>query len=100
VGLVHPSRDEGFGLTPIEAMAAGVPALASAVGAVPEVVGDAAVLLDPDDPDAWAAAIAALVGDPAQRAALVAAGDAHQAAFTWRRAAEATRAAHREVLER
>jgi alpha-1,3-rhamnosyl/mannosyltransferase len=98
--LVHPSRAEGFGLTPIEAMAAGVPALASDVGAVREVAGDAAVLLDPGDPDAWAAAIREVLGDDDRRAALVARGTAHQARFTWAATAEATRAVHDEVLGR
>jgi glycosyltransferase involved in cell wall biosynthesis len=96
--LVHPSRDEGFGLTPVEAMAAGVPALASAAGAVPEVTAGAAVLLDPEDADAWAEAITAVAADPDHHAALVAAGAERQAMFTWARAAEATRAVHREVL--
>ena len=100
LGLVQPSRDEGFGITPIEAMAAGVPALASAVGSVPEVAGEAAVLLDPDDVEGWAAAIAALATDEAHRADLVARGARHQARFTWRAAAEATLAVHDEVLAR
>jgi glycosyltransferase involved in cell wall biosynthesis len=100
LALVHPSRDEGFGITPIEAMAAGVPALVSAVGSVPEVAGAAAVLLDPDDADAWAAAITALATDEDHRAAVVARGDRHQARFTWRAAAEATLAVHDEVLGR
>jgi glycosyltransferase involved in cell wall biosynthesis len=98
LALVHPSRDEGFGITPIEAMAAGVPALASAVGSVPEVAGDAAVLVAPDDVDGWAAAITEVAGDPARRAALVDAGRRHQVQFTWRRTAEATMAVHDEVL--
>jgi glycosyltransferase involved in cell wall biosynthesis len=98
--LVHPSRAEGFGMTPLEAMAAGVPALVSDVGSVREVTGDAAVLLDPDDADAWAAALQALLTDPERRAALVAAGTAHQASFTWRRCADETAAVHDEVLTR
>jgi alpha-1,3-rhamnosyl/mannosyltransferase len=98
LALVHPSRDEGFGLTPIEAMAAGVPALASDVGSLPEVAGGAAVLLDPDDADGWAAAITAVAGDEDHRAALVAAGDRHQSRFTWTRTAQDTLAVHEEVL--
>jgi glycosyltransferase involved in cell wall biosynthesis len=100
LALVHPSRDEGFGITPLEAMAAGVPAVASAVGSVPEVAGGAAVLLDPDEVDSWAGAIAALASDGAHRAALVAGGAQHQARFTWRAAADATLAVHDEVLAR
>jgi glycosyltransferase involved in cell wall biosynthesis len=100
LALVHPSRDEGFGITPIEAMAAGVPAVASAVGSVPEVAGDAAVLVGPDDVDGWAAALTALATDDDHRRSLVARGDRHQARFTWRAAAEATLAVHDEVLTR
>jgi len=98
MALVHPSRDEGFGITPLEAMAAGVPALASAVGSVPEVAGPAAVLLDPEDAEAWAAAITDVAADPDRRAALVTAGRAHQARFTWLRTAADTLAVHDEVL--
>jgi alpha-1,3-rhamnosyl/mannosyltransferase len=100
LALVHPSRAEGFGLTPLEAMAAGAPALVSDVGAVREVTGEAAVLLDPGDPDGWASALRQVLVDPEHRAALVAAGTAHQARFTWRATAEATRAVYDEVLGR
>jgi alpha-1,3-rhamnosyl/mannosyltransferase len=98
LALVHPSRDEGFGMTPIEAMAAGVPAVASSVGSLPEVAGAAAVLVDPEDVDGWAAAITRLATDPGHRAEVVKAGDRHQARFTWRRAAADTLAVHDEVL--
>ncbi len=98
LALVHPSYDEGFGMTPVEAMAAGVPALVSDRGALPEAVGDAGVLLDADDPDAWAEAITAVAADPAHRADLVARGDARQRHFTWDRVAAETRAVHDEVL--
>jgi glycosyltransferase involved in cell wall biosynthesis len=100
LALVQPSRDEGFGITPIEAMAAGVPAVASAVGSVPEVAGLAAVLLDPDDVAGWAAALDQLATDEEHRADLIARGTRHQARFTWRAAAEATLAVHDEVLGR
>jgi glycosyltransferase involved in cell wall biosynthesis len=79
-------------------MAAGVPAVASSAGSVPEVAGAAAVLVDPDDVDGWAAAITRLATDPDHRRAVVAAGDRHQARFTWRRAAADTLAVHDEVL--
>ena len=85
--LVHPSSDEGFGFTPLEAMAVGTPVIASDAGSLPETTGGAAVLVDPDDVDGWAAAIERVVGDPGERAALVAAGRRHQAAFTWDRTA-------------
>lgn len=98
--LVHPSRDEGFGLTPVEAMAAGTPAVVARAGALAETVGDAALLVDPDDPDAWAGAIATVLADADLRARLVAAGRARAAGLTWRRTAAATRRVHELVLGR
>jgi alpha-1,3-rhamnosyl/mannosyltransferase len=98
LALVHPSRDEGFGFTPIEAMAAGVPVIMSASGALPEVAGDAGVLVDPADADAWAAAIDRVAREPEWRAALTARGDAHQERFRWSRVAADTAAVHAEVL--
>jgi alpha-1,3-rhamnosyl/mannosyltransferase len=100
LALVHPSRDEGFGITPIEAMAAGVPALASDAGSIPEVAGSAAVLVGPDDVDGWAAAITSSATDPDRRAALVAAGQERQDRFRWASSAAATMAVHDEVLGR
>ena len=99
LALVHPSRGEGFGFTPLEAMAVGTPALVSNAGALPEAVGDAAVLLDPDDVDAWAAAIERIVTDPDHRAGLVERGVTRQAGFRWHRAAAETMEVHRRVLE-
>ncbi len=95
--VVHPSRDEGFGLVPLEAMAAGAPVLAGEAPAVIEVTGGAVRTL-PDDPDAWAGAIADLAADPDGRAALVAAGRARAAGFTWDRAAAATLAVYAEAV--
>lgn len=97
--LVHPSRDEGFGLTPLEAMAVGTPVISSRAGSLPEIVGDAAVSVDPDDIEAWAAAIDAVVGDQALRDALVAKGAAHQATFTWQRAADELLGVYRETID-
>jgi glycosyltransferase involved in cell wall biosynthesis len=98
LALVHPSVDEGFGLTPLEAMAQGVPALVSSAGSLPEVCGDAAMFIDPADPDAWAAAIDRLLTDPDLRAGLIARGNNHHRSFTWRRTAEQTLAVHRRAL--
>jgi alpha-1,3-rhamnosyl/mannosyltransferase len=96
--LVHPSLDEGFGLPAVEAMATGTPVLAARSGALPEVVGDAGVLLDPTDVDAWAGALATVLTDPEHRAALVAAGAARAATRTWAHVAAATSAVHEAVL--
>lgn len=98
LALVHPSYDEGFGMTPIEAMAAGVPALASDRGALPEIVDDGGVLLDPDDVDGWAAAIADIAADPDRRASLIARGDARQKHFVWSRVATETSEVYDDLL--
>ena len=81
--LAFPSVYEGFGFPPLEAMAAGVPVVASAAGAVPEVVGDGAVLVPPRDVDALASALVRVLGDTEARAALVDKGRCRAAQFTW-----------------
>jgi glycosyltransferase involved in cell wall biosynthesis len=85
--LVLASRYEGFGLTAGEAMAAGTPVVATAVGAIPEVVGDAAVLVAADDVDAMAEGVVRLLGDDAHRAMLQDRGRSQAATFTWARTA-------------
>ena len=95
LALVHPAVDEGFGLPPLEAMAAGTPVIAARAGSIPEVVGDAAVLVEPLDSPAWTEAINLVVGDEERRAAMSAAGRSQAASFTWERVAEQTVAVHR-----
>lgn len=97
--LVHPSLDEGFGLTPLEAMAAGTPAIVSRAGSLPWVVGDAAVVVDaPTDPEAWAAAMWRVATDPDEQAALAAAGRERARSFSWDAHAASVVALWRRVL--
>jgi glycosyltransferase involved in cell wall biosynthesis len=86
--LAYPSVYEGFGFPPLQAMAAGVPVVATRAGALPEVIDDAAVLVAPGDVGALAGALAGLLDTDDRRAALVAAGKARAAHFTWDRCAD------------
>jgi glycosyltransferase involved in cell wall biosynthesis len=81
--LVQPSFEEGFGIPVLEAMTAGVPVVAAARGALPEVLGDAGILVDPEDPDAIAKAIARFLDDRMCSETASAAGVARSARFSW-----------------
>ena len=96
-GLVYPSLYEGFGLPLLEAMACGTPVVASRASSIPEVTGDAAVLLDPNDDAGWAGAIESLF-DPEVEGRLRDAGIRRAATFTWDRAASATVEVYRKAL--
>jgi alpha-1,3-rhamnosyl/mannosyltransferase len=85
--LVFPSLAEGFGLPAVEAMACGAPVLASARGSLPEVVGEAGLFFDPEDPADIAACLNRFLGDAGLRTRLAAAVGPQVAGFTWDRAA-------------
>ena len=97
--FVYPSLFEGFGLPPVEAMACGTPVVTSNVSSLPEVVGDAALLIDPGDEEALAAALLRIVNDQPLRAKLREQGIVQARKFTWRAAAEKTLQLYRESFE-
>ncbi len=96
--LAHPALDEGFGLPVAEALASGTPVAASRAGSLPEIAGDAALLLDPLDLGAWAHAMARLLDDAALAARLRAAGPRQTAPLSLAAMAEGTLRAYGAAL--
>lgn len=96
--FVYPSLYEGFGLPPLEAMACGVPVIASRRASLPEVVGDAGLLVDPLDDAVIAGHMRSLIEDDAMHARLSSAGLARAKGFTWRKFALETVAVYKKVL--
>ena len=90
VGLVFPTLHEGFGFPVIEAMHCGIPVIASNTSSLPELVGDAGLLVDPLDVNAITDAMQVLVGDRRLREELIMKGKQRAEQFTWQRAAEQT----------
>jgi glycosyltransferase involved in cell wall biosynthesis len=95
-----PSRYEGFGLTPLEAMACGVPVICSNATSLPEVVGDAARLLPPDDPEEWGAVIVETLSSPQTLLRMRESGLARAGHFSWVETARQTAQLYRAVLGR
>jgi glycosyltransferase involved in cell wall biosynthesis len=98
--LVTPSFYEGFGLPALEAMACGTPVVVSDRGSLPEVVGPAGMLVDPEAPESIAAGLAAVLDDPEGQRQLERAGLAQAATFSWERTARETLAVYRKVAGR
>ncbi len=96
--FVFPSWAEGFGLPVLEAMACGAPVVCSHASSLPEVAGDAALLVNPDDVDALAAGIRRVLSDEGLRREMRAKGLAQAARFTWEGTARATLAAYRRLV--
>lgn len=96
--LVHPSVAEGFGFTPLEAMAAGTPALVTEGAVLSDVVGGAAVPLPAADPDRWAEAIDRIADDEDSREELVTRGREWSSRFTWAETARRTAAVYDDVV--
>jgi glycosyltransferase involved in cell wall biosynthesis len=96
--FAFPSLYEGFGLPPLEAMACGTPVLTSRISSLPEVVGDAALLVDPYSVDDIAAGLARLLDDDVLRADLVARGRVRVGHFSWERSVKAIHATYLKVV--
>jgi glycosyltransferase involved in cell wall biosynthesis len=98
--LVLPSFDEGFGLPALEAMTIGLPVIASRRGSLPEVVGDAALLVEPDDHAGLAAAITTVLSDAALRTRMVEAGLRRASEYSWGAGTDRLYAAYRDAIDR
>jgi alpha-1,3-rhamnosyl/mannosyltransferase len=98
--LVYPSLYEGFGLPPLEAMACGVPAIASDVSSLPEVVGEGGLLIDPHDVGGLTAAMETMLQDTGLRDRLSARARARSLQFTWERCASETLQVYRDAIAR
>jgi glycosyltransferase involved in cell wall biosynthesis len=96
--LAYPSRYEGFGLPPLQAMAAGIPVVVTAAGAIPEVVGDGAIVVDPGDVDGLAASIARALAGGDVIDELIERGRRRSATFTWGACAEGLADLYRDAV--
>ncbi len=97
--FVFPSRYEGFGLPVIEAMASGTPTIAVESSSIPEIVGEGAYLVAPDDARAMGGAIIALLGQEPLRDSLINAGLAQVTRFSWRKTAKETLAVYEQLMD-
>lgn len=95
--MVYPSLYEGFGLPPLEAMACGTPVIASNTSSLPEVVGDAGIMVDPEDVEGLADAIASVLSDQGLRDEMSRKGLARAKQFSWEQAARETLKVYEDV---
>jgi glycosyltransferase involved in cell wall biosynthesis len=95
--FAFPSLDEGFGMPVLDAMARGVPVVSSRRSAIPEVAGDAALLVDPEDVEELGTALSRLAGDEGLRQDLARKGRERAAEFTWEAAVERTWNVYQEL---
>jgi glycosyltransferase involved in cell wall biosynthesis len=96
--FVYPSLYEGFGLPPLEAMACGCPVVSSNTSCMPEIIGDAGELVDPESADLMAAGLERVLFDSEYRADLIVRGHRRLGEFSWRRCAKETMAVYRGVI--
>jgi glycosyltransferase involved in cell wall biosynthesis len=95
--LAYPSLYEGFGFPPLQAMQAGVPVVATRAGSLPEVLGDAALLVDAGDPDGLVEALDRCLDDEAERRRLIVAGRAWSGGYSWERCGAGLEALYRDA---
>ncbi len=96
--FLFPSRNEGFGLPPLEAMACGTPVVCSNAASLPEVVGDAALMYEPDDVEGMTNGIRKILDDPALHQSLMVKGRLRAKEFSWQAAAEKTMGVYKTLL--
>jgi len=97
VAFVYPSLYEGFGIPPLEAMSCGTPVVASNRSSLPEVVGDAGLLFDPDNPDELTDILTTLATDSSQRERMIAKGRERAKGFSWDKTVAQTLEIYREI---
>lgn len=97
--FVYPSRYEGFGMPPAQALAVGIPVVASNIPPIREVVNEYGILVDPDSSEAWADAIGRILDSPASAQRMVADGQIYAENFSWARIARDYAAVYREVIK-